>query len=112
MQAKTLQAENSSLRQRQRSLEVLQLERDELSRQLDSAKDDLLREQKQGRLHREEMAEVRLVLAFWWGGGGGWGLDCMGCEKGGRGKGGEREGEGDGGGTAGLGLLVGGGGGT
>ena len=65
VQAKTLQAENSSLRQRQRSLEVLQLERDELSRQLDGAKDDLLREQKQGRLHREEMAEVRLVLAFW-----------------------------------------------
>ena len=44
---------------RQRNMDVLELERDELARQLESAKDDLLREQKQSRLQREEMSEVR-----------------------------------------------------
>ncbi|KAK7087150.1 ELKS/Rab6-interacting/CAST family member 1-like [Littorina saxatilis] len=56
-EAKTLHEENASLKQRQRGMEVLRLERDECARQLDAAKDDLLREQKQARLQREELSE-------------------------------------------------------
>ena len=57
-QAKTLHDENASLKMKQRNMAVLELERDELSRQLESAKDDFFREQKQSRLQREEMSEV------------------------------------------------------
>ena len=48
------------------------------------------------------MAEVRLVLAFWWGGGD---LIVWAVRKGGGVREGRERGEGDGGGTAGLGLL-------
>ncbi|PVD32966.1 hypothetical protein C0Q70_08414 [Pomacea canaliculata] len=52
-----LQEENDTLKLRQRGLRTAELERDELSRQLEAAKEDLLREQKQARLQREELSE-------------------------------------------------------
>ena len=60
VQAKTLAEENAGLRVRQRGLDVLQRERDELNRQLEVTRDELLKEQKQTRLRRDE---VNAVLA-------------------------------------------------
>lgn len=58
LQVRLLQEENDTLKLRQRGLRTAELERDELSRQLEAAKEDLLREQKQARLQREELSEV------------------------------------------------------
>ncbi|CAL1527888.1 unnamed protein product [Lymnaea stagnalis] len=57
LEVKLVKEENQSLKARLRSIEGLELERNELVRQLDSAKEDLFREQKHGRLQTAELQE-------------------------------------------------------
>jgi hypothetical protein len=54
----SLEEENASLKVRLRHMDGLELERDELVRQLDSAKEDLFNEQRQSRNKVEELQEV------------------------------------------------------
>ena len=51
--------ENESLKHRLRQADGLELERDELTRQLEMAKEDLFNEQKQARHKVEELKDVR-----------------------------------------------------
>lgn len=57
-QMTSLEEENASLKVRLRHMDGLELERDELVRQLDSAKEDLFNEQRQSRNKVEELQEV------------------------------------------------------
>ncbi|RUS69283.1 hypothetical protein EGW08_022955, partial [Elysia chlorotica] len=63
LDAKATKEENLCLKTKVRSLEGLQLERDELVRQLEATKEDLLREQKASRLHRAELQEELEALS-------------------------------------------------
>ena len=58
LQVTSLEEENASLKVRLRHMDGLELERDELVRQLDSAKEDLFNEQRQSRNKIEELQEV------------------------------------------------------
>ncbi|XP_059141277.1 myosin heavy chain, clone 203-like, partial [Physella acuta] len=57
MEVKNVKDENEALKVKLRNMEGLGLERDELVRQLDAAKEDLLREQKHIRLQEAELRE-------------------------------------------------------
>ncbi|XP_076435248.1 uncharacterized protein LOC143275070 [Babylonia areolata] len=56
-EARTLHEENVALKQRQRGLEMRTVEREELTAQLASAKEQLLREQTHGRQQRQQLME-------------------------------------------------------
>lgn len=59
LQTLALIQENESLKHRLRQADGLELERDELVRQLEMAKEDLFNEQKQARHKVEELKDVR-----------------------------------------------------
>ena len=58
LQLQRMQDECTALRLKVRTQEGLQLERDELVRQLEQTKDELFNEQRQGRMQKEELQEV------------------------------------------------------
>ncbi|CAG5116170.1 unnamed protein product [Candidula unifasciata] len=63
LEIKAIKEENVSLKSKLRNVEGLQLERDELVRQMEAAKEDLFREQKHGRARMEELQEEMDNLA-------------------------------------------------
>jgi len=62
MQTHDLLSENESLKQRMRQMDGLELERDELVRQLELTKEDLFNEQRKSRNQIEELKEVSIDL--------------------------------------------------
>ena len=61
-QTNELVSENENLKIKVRHVDGLELERDELVRQLELAKEDLFTEQRKFRMEREELKEVPYIL--------------------------------------------------